>query len=366
LGAIYTGWNPLDEEPGQYEFLIDPATGEPTFLPAREKEIRAMVERGDIDELTIERYPLGDVEYKVYSPFQLLPDETTLEWEEVKDLITTDVVNVDVLRAQVGKAARDISPDNALNLGVIERRMIARAQIPTMDAQSLEVDDAVAVNGWWLLPGIYTNNKFLKDGIFIRWCKNRTIPDYTEKFPVQDGQMPFTFFQHIPNSMSVWPDSVMTHIRGPNLEIDKTVSQLIDNKDYMANPMWRIATQHKIRGEIKNVAGSIVRYRHVPNIPPPEQIPGIQMPAQVENLLVGLRNQILDISGQSEVTRGNVPSGVRSGVAVAYLQEEDDTKIAPTIADMEESIALQGSLVLERFSQFYTFQRVLRFYRRDG
>jgi hypothetical protein len=158
----------------------------------------------------------------------------------------------------------------------------------------------------------------------------------------------------------------MTHIRGPNLEIDKTVSQLIENKDFMANPMWRIATQHKVKGEVRNVAGAIIRYRHVPNVPPPEPVQGLEMPRQVENLMAGLRDQILDISGQSEVTRGRVPTGARSGVAVAYMQEEDDSKIAPTIEGMEESIALMGSLTLERFSQFYSVQRTLRFYRRDG
>jgi len=130
--------------------------------------------------------------------------------------------------------------------------------------------------------------------------------------------------------------------------------------------MWRVATQHRIRGEIKNVAGGIVRYRHVPNVPPPEPMPGLQMPAQVENLLQGLRAQILDISGQSEVARGRVPSGVRSGVAVAYLQEEDDSKIAPTVENMEEAIALMGSLTLSRFSQFYSVERTLRYYRHDG
>jgi len=178
--------------------------------------------------------------------------------------------------------------------------------------------------------------------------------------------MPFAFFQHIPSSASIWPDCIMNHIRGPNLEIDKTVSQLVENKDYMANPMWLIATQHKVKGEVRNVAGAILRYRHVPNIPPPTPVQGLQMPNQVESLLAGLREQILEISGQSEVARGRVPAGARSGVAVAYMQEEDDTKIAPTVENMEEAIALMGSLTLERFSQFYSFERIIRFYRRDG
>jgi hypothetical protein len=92
----------------------------------------------------------------------------------------------------------------------------------------------------------------------------------------------------------------------------------------------------------------------------------MQMPTQVENLLVNLRNQILDISGQSEVARGRVPTGVRSGVAVAYMQEEDDSKIAPTVENMEDAVALMGSLTLSRFGQFYHVNRILRFYRRDG
>jgi hypothetical protein len=366
LGGLYVGWDHLDSKAGEYQFIIDPATGDPTFLPSRQKELRTMVENGELDELTIEKFPLGEVEYKVYSPFQLLPDETVLDFSEIKDLITTDVVNIDILQAQVGRNARDLRPDTDLSLGVIERRMIARAGVHVLNPMDMQVDDAIAVHSWWCLPDVYTGNKFLKDGIFVRWCSGRNLLDNTQQFPFQDGRMPFVFYQHIQNSTSIWPDSVMTHIRGPNLEIDKTVSQLIENKDYMSNPMWRVATQHKIRGQIKNVAGSIVRYRHVPNIPPPEQIPGIQMPAQVENILKELAEQILEISGQSEVARGRVPTGVRSGVAVAYLQEEDDTKLAPTIENMEEEIAMAGSLTLERFAQFYTLTRTLRFYRRDG
>ncbi|RPJ55693.1 MAG: hypothetical protein EHM23_25430 [Acidobacteria bacterium] len=53
-------------------------------------------------------------------------------------------------------------------------------------------------------------------------------------------------------------------------------------------------------------------------------------------------------------------------MAVAYLQEEDDSKIAPTVENMEEAIALMGSLTLSRFSQFYSVERTLRYYRHDG
>jgi hypothetical protein len=178
--------------------------------------------------------------------------------------------------------------------------------------------------------------------------------------------LPFAFYKHIPAPTSIWPDCVVNHIRELNLEIDKTISQLIESKDFMSNPMWRIASQHRIKGEIKNVAGSVLKYVHSPNVPPPEPIPGLQMPSQIENLVELMRNQILEISGQSDISRGSVPTGVRSGTAVAYLQEEDDTKIAPTVDNLEQAIALEGSLILSRVSQYYHTKRIMRFYRADG
>jgi hypothetical protein len=367
LGAVYVGYDHLDDQAGYLEVLIDPATGEPTFDPARQREIKKEMEDGRLDEAQMVRYPLGDLELKVFSPFQLLPDETATDFEEITDLITDEIADIDVLKGVYGSKASDVRPESNMQLGVMETRMLARAGVPGgVGANSNTVENGARVSTYWLLPSIYRGNKFLENGLMIRWTAGRKVLEFSKVFPFQDGRMPFAFFQHIPSSTSIWPDCVINHIRGPNLEIDKTVSQLIENKDYMANPMWLIATQHKIKGEVKNVAGAIVRYRHVPNIPPPQPVPGMQMPQQVENLLAGLREQILEISGQSEVSRGNVPQGARSGVAVAYMQEEDDTKIAPTIANLEGAMAYMGSLCLERYSQFYTFERILRFYRRDG
>jgi hypothetical protein len=367
LGCIYVGWDYLNDEAGNLDYVIDPTTGDPTFDPIRQKALMEAYDRGEGPEPSKESYPLGECEFKVYSPFQLLPDELALDFDECQDMITTEVVDVDVLQSIYGRAARNIKPDSSAALGVMEQRMLARSGITGGNqGGGTVVEHGVKVHTFFLLPGVYRGNKYLENGIYVRWCNSNILLDASKAFPYADGRLPYVFFQHVPSSTTIWPDSIMTHIRGPNLEVDKTISQLIDNKDYMANPMWRVATQHRIRGEIKNVAGGIVRYRHVPNVPPPEPLPGLQMPAQVENLLQGLRAQILDISGQSEVARGRVPSGVRSGVAVAYLQEEDDSKIAPTVENMEEAIALMGSLTLSRFSQFYSVERTLRYYRHDG
>src|SRR5215471_8631843 len=363
LGAIYVGWDALNDNAGNLDFLLDPSTGDATFSPIRKQEIQQMVDDGILDELPEVHYPMGDVEFKVFSPFQLLPDETALDWDQIHDLISIEVADVDVIKGEYGRSARDVQPQN-VSLGTMDRRMMQRAGWGNW-RQGYNQDNACYVFTFWLEPQTYRGNTYLENGKFVRWSQGKIL-DKSDRFPFQDSRMPFVFFQHIPQATSIWPDTVINQIRGPNLEVDKIVSQLIEAKDYMANPMWRVATQQKVKGQIKASAGSILRYVHVPNVPPPEPIQGLQLPAQVESLLAGLREQIMEISGQSEVAHGNVPTGVRSGVAVAYLQEEDDTKIAPTIENMEYAIALEGSLTLERFSQFYVTDRIIQFYKPDG
>jgi hypothetical protein len=363
VGAIYCGWDYLNSDAGMYSFLIDPETSEPTFSPHRRAEIQGMVEDGTLDEMPEDRVPLGELEYAVFSPFQLLPDPAALDFQNLNDLITTEVVDIDVLKGWYGRRAALLKPEDT-QLGTMERLMMDRIGVVNPVYSSRD-SNACYLHTLWLTPDYYRGSKFLKNGVFFRWAQGKIL-DFSASFPFIDGRIPFVFYEHIPAATSIWPDCNMTQIRGLNLEIDKTTSQLIESKDFMSNPMWLLPSQCKVKGEIKNVAGGMVRYVHVPNVPPPQPIQGLTMPAQVESLLAGMREQILDVSGQSEVTRGNVPTGVRSGVAVAYLQEEDDTKLGPTIENAELATALLGSLTLCRFGQFYTENRIIRFYRRDG
>jgi len=364
IGAVYVGYDPNDENDGVRQFIIDPETQEAVFNPARIEQLHQMMSDGQLDEVTVEEHPLGDLCYKVFSPFQLLPDPTKLEFDEIQDLITTEVVNIDHARTLWGDVAKNLQPESVL-LGAMEKRAISRAGLVGTTADP-EITDVLQVHTYWLLPKYYGYNKFLRNGLLMRFTTNGEILEFAPIFPYQDARIPFAFYQHIPSVMSIWPQSILQHIRPINLELDKAMSQIVEAKDFMANPMWLVAAQHQIKGRIRNRAGNMVRYTHVPNIPPPSQVEGIGVPSQVENTVVALRDQILDISGQSETSFGRVPSGVRSGVAVAYLTEQDETKIGPTAENMEEATAQMSSLSLSRFGQFYTTTRMIRLYKPGG
>jgi len=363
--CVYTGWDPDDARDGQMEFLIDPNTNEPVFNPNRIEELENQATEGVID-LTREQWPLGDLCYKVYSPFQMLPDDTVLEFEDVKDMIVTDVVDLDIAKSQWGRKARDLSPDlvSPGNMGQRFLRRVGLGDFPYSGVGNKTAKQVVQVHTWWLPPNVY-KSRLLKDGIMIRWANGHQQLEVSRPFPYADGVLPFAFFTHIPNAISLWPDAVMTDIRPINLELDKTISQLLENRDYMLNPMWAIAAQSQVK-PIKSQPGGEVRYVYVRDVPPPSPIPGTPMPTQIENLVVGLRDQILDISGQGEISRGRLPSGVRAGNMMAYLQEEDETKLATTVEGFEDAVANMGSQTLSRYAQYYHHERLLRAYKPGG
>jgi hypothetical protein len=103
-----------------------------------------------------------------------------------------------------------------------------------------------------------------------------------------------------------------------------------------------------------------------PNVPPPEPVQMPDMPSYVQQLPQMLKEHILEISGQGETSQGRVPAGARSGVAIAYLQEEDDTKLGPTVSEYEEMIERTAWLTLRVMAERYDIPRTIDIFKRNS
>lgn len=360
--AVYVGYDGETRKGGFFELMIDPNTNEPVFDPRRMQELRQAEANGEL-QIEMEELPLGELEFKLYTPFQILPDDTVFEFDEMADVILTDMVKTSVLK-DIYPRARDRIRGSTSNNDSFMTRMLRRANlIDRLDQVASE--DVSQVHTYWLPPDVYSRNNYLQNGVMARWTDPELELELIRPYPFSDKRLPLAFFRHTPNATSIWPDTVITDIRQPNLELDKTMSQLLENRDFMLNPMWAIARQLNV-AKIKSQPGGVVDYTHVRDVPPPTQLPGVPMPTQIENLVIGLRDQILDISGQGEVSRGRLPAGVRSGVQMSYLQEEDETKLGPVVDEFEDGLSVMGSLILSRMGQFYATERLMRSYRSGG
>jgi hypothetical protein len=68
-----------------------------------------------------------------------------------------------------------------------------------------------------------------------------------------------------------------------------------------------------------------------------------EMPVYVQNQIGNIEQSIREISGQHEVSSSQVPAGVTAASAINLLQEQDDTRLGPDIADMETTLPTRGS-----------------------
>jgi hypothetical protein len=171
---------------------------------------------------------------------------------------------------------------------------------------------------------------------------------------------------HIPMPTSQHPMSVLQAIKPVVLEISKTESQMIENRNLMSNPPWIEYRQNRVQGEIQNKPGMRLTIDWMPNVPEPHPIEMPDLPQYMKDLPGLLKEHVLEISGQGETSQGRVPAGARSGVAIAYLQEEDDTKLGPTVQEYEEMIERVAGQTLWCIAQYYDAPRTITIYRRHS
>jgi hypothetical protein len=67
-----------------------------------------------------------------------------------------------------------------------------------------------------------------------------------------------------------------------------------------------------------------------------------------------------NVASIHEISRGQVPPGVSSGVAINYLQEQDDTIIGDVVRQYERSLEIVGNMMLAIASQNYLENRKLQ------
>lgn len=297
----------------------------------------------------------GELRIVPLSPFQLLYDFSKLDIYESKWCVIQEIYNVTEVEERWGI---EVDGDSNIAPGVIESRLLSKLDVTSkLGFKKPTGSKFVKVNRLYVLPG----HPYFPDGLHLAFTKNEILEK--EPYPFEHHRLPVGFMGHIPLPTAQYAMSVLQSIRQPIMEISRTVSQLIENRNLMANPPWRIAKQSRIEGDIQNKPGLQLVYNHSPVAPPPEPIQMPEMPIYVRELVDNMRQIVLEMSGQGETSQGRVPAGARSGVAIAYLQEEDDTKLGPTVQEYEEMIEVVGNLILSVIAEKYGVERTVRVYR---
>lgn len=271
---------------------------------------------------------LGDVDIEVVNLFELKWDSAASRWGDVRWAVQQRQRTVEYIKEVYGK---DVPPEDGLHATNIydgKLRSLSSASSSGMfTAQPTKVKDCAIVKEMWEMPS-------------AKYPKGRrvTVANGVELFYEEDigfgeednseRQLPFFPLIHIPIPGKIIGSAVVEQLIPVQREYNKSRSQIIENKNLMANPKW-VAEEGSCE-DIDTAPGAIVWYKK--GFTPPQMTQPTSLGADVDKNIQHCLEEFMHISGQMEVSNGTTPSGVSSGVAIQLLQEQDDTKLAPTIS----------------------------------
>jgi hypothetical protein len=352
LGAVFVDYDP--SAMGEIEVLVGP-DGAPVFDPQQIKLVQQYYKDKNHSPTTI-AIPQGDLRMRALGPMQWGWDFATRNPRQAKWCYVTEIYDALEVEQRWGVEVED----HNVQANMLERRILERADLTNFTISQGNVNNPtsqqlVQIHRVFVLPG----HKFFPKGAEIVFTDHEFI-DAT-KYPFGHNKLPINCMGHIPFPGSDYPLSVVSQIRDPNLELAKTESQMIENRNLMSNPPWVFYKQHGIKeGQLVNKPGLQLEVDYRPNMPDPHPVDMPDLPQYVKDFPTILEQHIQTIAGQGETSQGRVPPGARSGVAIAYLQEEDDTKLGPTVGEYEEMMERVAWQQLHLIAERYDAPRTAR------
>lgn len=295
---------------------------------------------------------MGDICFETITPFHLfVPDLKCVEIEDqpfVLHAANRDYEQLKLLYGKTLKASQENndqleeSLSNVMGLNNAEKK---RDKILTLEM--------------WVKPN---QTKLWPQGGMIT-VAGEDILEITEGMPYEHRQYPFAHLQHIETG-KFYADSVITDLIPLQREYNRTRGQIIESKNRMAKPQLAAEIGSIDVTKVTSEPGQIIQYR--PGFAPPTPIPLQNLPTYVIEEQNRLREDMDEIAGQHEVSRGQVPPGVTAATAISYLQEQDESKLSYTYDSLEEAIEKIAKQTLYYVKMYWDTPRKVKVTGADG
>jgi hypothetical protein len=181
----------------------------------------------------------------------------------------------------------------------------------------------------------------------------------SQDLPLDDGvTYPIIKIDDVAMSGSFWGSGTVEDVSPIQKGFNRTISQIVENANNHGNVKLKVPRGAELEEDAYDDSGTEIFYYN-PGFEPSQLNPAT-MPSHVINLLNFYDKAFEDVSGQHEVTRGQAPPGVKSGKAIIALQEQDDTRLAPTKIKVYRAFERMGVLILKFYERYQTEDRTLR------
>lgn len=299
---------------------------------------------------------MGDFCYSVLTPFHLLvPDLMAEDLEDEPYVIHVSAMDMEAAKIKYGPLIGDINivPDTAAAADIISDSFLNL--IGSVDAKRQNV---LCID-IWVKP---CTSKLFPEGCMITVVGGQIIQAY-EGWCYDHGQYPYAKLDYI-SSGRYYGEGMVTDLISLQREYNRTRGQIIEAKNRMAKPQL-IAQKGSVEPQmITTEPGQVILY--TPGFTPPQPLPLTPLPSYVINEIEVIKSDFQDISGQHDISKGQVPPGVTAATAISYLQEQDDSMRAIAFDNLEEAIQKVGFQTLSYVGQYWDTERTVKIVGEDG
>lgn len=299
----------------------------------------------------------GDVDIDVINCFELKYDPTARKWKDVQWCIQEKIRTIDYVKDVYDKV---VSAEGGLTSANIFDSKIQN--INNMGSVKYKAaENSVIVYEYWEKPSTkYPQGRRLTtaNGVLLFYREDISPAERPEE-DTSERELPYFPFTHINVPGRIAGQSIIENLIPVQRERNKSRSQIIKNKNFMANPAW-IVQEGSLVNEIEGDAGEIIEYCEGMNQPTLSQ--PASMGADVYKNIEQCDEELFFISGQGEASHGMLPSGKNlSGIGLSVLQEQDDSKLSPTTMSYERCKAKYMSYILKMIKLNYDMERTVQF-----
>jgi hypothetical protein len=178
------------------------------------------------------------------------------------------------------------------------------------------------------------------------------------------GEIPFAKFDDVLVGGKFYSDAIITHLR-PLQDAYNTVVRMRTEwiRKLLTGKMIAPRGVQIAQESLNDQSGEVFYYTPVPNAVNMGEPHALQMPTIPQYAYTEQQNldaMFNEISGISEVSKGNLPSASIPAIGMQLLVEQDDTRIGVVTENSEHGWAKVGSLILKQVQENYVLPRKIK------
>lgn len=293
----------------------------------------------------------GEICFTSETPFHVfVPDLLQQELEEQPYMIHAQLKPVDWVKVRYKKELKGKDVKTQETTG---REIFESAFLNLIGAPSTQKQHSVLLLECYVKPN---QVEMLPEGGFYTILGDTVIQNQVG-LPYKHGEYPFSKLDHIPSG-KYYSTSSIEDLIPLQKEYNRKFSQIVENANRMAKLQLMAERGAVDARKMTTEPGQLIEYN--PGYNKPEAAPAPPLPAYVPQIMDRIITDWNDISGQHEITHGQVPPGVTAATAISFLQERDETKLSPTFSSLERAIEKTARQTLVLVHDYWVVEDVVK------